>query len=1085
MRPQSFTKLVNRILREYKENGSIFGIHETLFYEPRKDAPYASELFGCKLGTPIGPAAGPNTQLTQNIIASWLSGARFIELKTVQIMDELEIGRPCIDMEDEGYNAEWSQELKLEDSVREYVKAWMLLPVIRRLLGWELPEGEDTIFNLSVGYNLEGILEPRMQRFIGTMLDASELIAEYRAELEKSFPRFADVEVPSALTNNCTLSTMHGCPPDEIGRIAKYLLEERGFHLTVKLNPTLMGPDFVRGTLNGTLGYKDIDIPDPVFEHDLKYPQALEIIRMMKASSENHSRFFGVKLSNTLAMRNYRGVMPGEEMYMSGRSLYPITVNLWNKLNKDFDGNLNVSCSAGADALNIAGFFACGALTVTMASDILKPGGSARFAQCAENLEAEMRAVGAHSPAEFARGKDASLERAAEESLKDDRYKKSYFPGPPKVSSPLGLFDCVTAPCAEQCAVCQDVPAYALQIARGDYDGALRTILAKNPLPGLTGHVCTHLCETRCTRADYDEPVAIRSLKRFAASRGKAEAAAVGVEDARKVAIIGAGPSGLAAASVLARGGCKVTIFEARERAGGMMALAPAFRLPREVLDEDVARIEALGVEIKTNTRIAEPAENLLDVGFDAVYTACGFPGDAPLGVPGDDAPGVWTALDLLGRVSRGEKPDLGKKALVVGGGNTAMDASRTAQRLTGSPVTVVYRRTREEMPAVPEERELLFEEGNWLEELAAPVRVVLKDGKAAGLECARTKLGEPDASGRRRPVPTGEFFTIEADAIVAAIGQRADVTLFTGGKIQLGKNGAVKTAPSGRTSRCGVYAGGDAVTGPSIVIAACADGMRAGESILREFGIGLPKEDGLPLPTAGELDEIRTARARKTARHHERRLPAAARRGFEPVERTFGEEEARAEAKRCLQCASVCGKCVEVCPNRANYSYTITPVTATCALLEAKGGLLAATGSEKIEIAQSAQIVHIDDFCNECGNCAAFCVHEGKPYLEKPRLCLNSEDFEAQGDNVFLIEDDAIFRREGGNTEKLTVLDRGYIYENDKVWVRMDKGYTVRGARLKGPMEGVLSLRSAVEMSVLHRGVSGSLSWLVEGAII
>lgn len=1081
MRPQSFTKLMTWILREYRENGSVFGIHKSLFFEPGESAPYASSLFGHDLASPIGPAAGPHTQLTQNILAAWLSGARFIELKTVQIMDELAFGRPCIDMEDEGYNAEWSQELKLEQSVREYVKAWVLIPVLRRLLGWESRGADGTIFNLSVGYDLKGILGPRMQRFIDTMLDASEAIGEYREELRRFFPEFADIEVENTLTDSCTLSTMHGCPPDEIGRIAKYLLEERGFHLSVKLNPTLMGPDFVRGTLNRTLGYADIEIPDPVFENDLKYPQAIEIIRMMQESADARGRFFGVKLSNTLAMHNHRGVMPGEEMYMSGRSLYPITMNLWNRLNKDLNGNLNVSYSAGADAVNAARILSCGALTITIASDTLKPGGYSRFLQCLENIESEMREKGATTLAEFAADKDRNLERDAADALVDPRYQKSYFTGPPKVASPLGLFDCVEAPCAAQCAVCQDVSAYALQISRGDYDGALETILRKNPLPGVTGYVCTHLCETRCTRADYDEAVGIRALKRFAASRGRAAMGSRRDACGRSVAVIGAGPSGLAASASLALAGFKVTVFEARDRAGGMMSIAPAFRLPKEVMDEDVRRIVDLGVEIKTSHKVRIPPENLLQMGYDAVYVACGFPKDAPLGVPGDDAEGVWTALDLLGRVAAGEKPDLGRRVLVIGGGNTAMDAARTAQRLSGNPVTVVYRRTESEMPAIEEERVLFFEEGNALEALAAPVRVAVENGRVKGLVCERTRLGEPDADGRRRPEPTGAFFTLEADSIVAAIGQSAATTLFRDGRIRLNRNGSVSVACSGRTSAGGVYAGGDAVTGPAIVIAACAEGVRAAEAICGEFGVEAPEKRGLPFPTDDELVRIRAVRARKSFRNCEAHLPVERRKGFELVEQTLGEAEAVAEAKRCMQCATVCSKCVEVCPNRANYNYAVRPLSLKLPVFAAERGGLCAVGSEHFYLAQGTQIIHIDDFCNECGNCSAFCVHEGRPYMDKPCLCLNDDDFSSQDDNVFRVEGNKIRRRMRGLEESLAVGERDYLYENEYVRVEMDKGFVVRKTELKASFEGRLSLRSAVEMSVLHEGLHNSLSWLTD----
>lgn len=1079
MRPQSLTKLLTWILREYRENGSIFGIHKSFFWEPSLDAPYASELFGDRLATPIGPAAGPNTQLAQNIVSAWLCGARFMELKTVQIMDELTIARPCIDMEDEGYNVEWSQELKLEKSAHEYIKAWVLIPVLRRLLGWEAcPDG--LIFNLSVGYNLEGILAPRMQSFIDTMLDASGEISFYRNELRTHFPDFTDVVVPNSLTNSCTLSTMHGCPPDEIGRIAAYLLEDRGFHLTVKLNPTLMGASFVRKTLNDTLGYESAAIPDAVFEHDLKYGQALEIINTMRERASACERFFGVKLSNTLAMSNGRGVMPGEEMYMSGRSLYPITMNLWNNLQSDTGGKLNVSYSAGADALNVARILSCGAFAATMASDILKPGGYARFAQCLENLGSHMKRGGASNLAEFAAAKAENLRLAAAEALLDPRYKKQYFPGAPKVSSPLEMFDCIEAPCTAQCAVCQDVPAYALQISRGDYDGALATIMKKNPLPGLTGHVCTHLCETRCTRANYDEAVGIRSLKRFAASRGRVDIKKAD-KCGRRIAVIGAGPSGLSAAYTLARAGCDVVIYEARERAGGMMALAPVFRVPAEVLDEDVARVTALGVELRTGTKVENPRE-LLGEGYDAVYVACGMPADAPLGVPGEDAAGVWGALVLLERVSCGEKPSLGKKVLIVGGGNTAMDAARTAQRLIGAPVTVVYRRTKKEMPATEEEKRLLFEEGNRLEELSSPVRAVT-DGKGAvkGLECERTRLGEPDASGRRRPEPTGEFFVLEADSIISAIGQTADEMFFKDSGIALARGGLIEAAANGRTSRMGVYAGGDAVRGPAIVISACADGIAAANSILGELGVSPLPEDGLPEAGANELDSVRARRARKSARNCEPVLPVENRKGFGLVEQTLNEDQARAEAERCLQCSSFCGKCVEVCPNRANYNYTIAPLLAPCFELEMSGGDLAIVSSTKLAIAQSTQIVHIDDFCNECGNCATFCVHEGRPYMDKPRLFLNDEDFAACGDNAFLIEGDRIFRRAGGRTESLAISDRGYLFENGDVCLTLDRGYTLTDVRVKRAPSGRVSTRSAIEMSVIHAGVRNSLSWLLD----
>lgn len=1080
MRPRSFSDLLRWIEGEYREKGSIFGIHKSLFWRPKKERFFVPDLFGGPLLSPIGPAAGPNTQLTQNIVASWLCGARYMELKTVQIMDELEFGRPCIDVEDEGYNAEWSQELKLEQSVREYIKAWLLIPVLERLLGWEGTEGAGgLIFNMSVGYNLEGILQPRMQTFISRMLDASEELGEYREVLRREFPQYADITAPSALVNSVTLSTMHGCPPDEIGRIARYLLEERKFHLFVKMNPTLLGRDEVRSILNGTLGYDGIEIPDPVFDHDLKYPQAVEIIRMMKEASARHGRFFGVKLTNTLAMYNYRRIMPGEEMYMSGRALYPVSMNLWNRLNKEFGGDLNVSYSAGADAENIAGIFSCGALTVTMASDLLKPGGYARMGQCLENLESAMERAGASDLRSFAAGKDEKLERAAAESLTSRRYRKSYYPGAPKVDSGLGLFDCITAPCMSRCAVCQDVPEYVGLIARGDYDGALAAILRRNPLPGLTGYVCTHLCQTRCTRSNYDEAVEIRALKRFAAERGRAAVPEVR-KSARRVAVIGGGPSGLGAAMKLALAGVGVTVYEARSRVGGMMAIAPVFRLPHEVLDRDVQRLKDLGVEFVLNHRVTEPPEKLLERGFDAVYVATGFPHDLPLRIEGADAKGVWTAMELLDATMDGTRPDLGRKTLVIGGGNTAMDAARTARRLTGAPVTVVYRRTRSEMPAIEEELRLLFEEGNLLEELASPVRVLVKDGRVAGLECERNALGEADLDGRRTPVPTGEKFVLDADSIVIAIGQSPDRELFANGSIALRRNGSVITTHEGRTSRSGIYAGGDLISGPDIVIRACADGARAGEAICRELGVELPPEPSLPALTREEILEVKKVRTRRSDPHKEEHLPVALREGFDLVERTLTEAAARSEAKRCLQCTSHCDKCVEVCPNRANVTYAALPTSFDVPVVALSGGRPAVVAQERFAVTQARQILHIEDFCNECGNCATFCVHQGRPYMEKPRLCLNEHDFASQDDNVWRVEPGLLRRREGGAEMRLAVTDRGYRYEDDELEATFDRGFAVESLTAKRPFEGRRSLARAAEMRVVYEGIVDALPWLL-----
>ncbi len=1120
MKVQPFDVLLNWILRELEANDSIFGIHRSLFYTPRPDAPYATEMFGQHLATPIGPAAGPHTQLSQNIVAAWLSGGRFIELKTVQIMDELEIPRPCIDMEDEGYNVEWSQELKLDQSAWEYIQAWVLIHVLRRVLGWEdTPFG--TIFNMSVGYNLEGILSPPMQHFMDRLEDASEEIAHLQTLIPDSL--LPALPIPTRLTNSVTLSTMHGCPPDEIEAIAHYLLAERGLHTYVKLNPTLLGQDAVMDILHNRLGYDEIHIPDSVFEHDLKYERAVTMLRALRQVAAERGLTFGVKLSNTLAMANHKDVLPGDEMYMSGRALYPVTMNLFLKLRREFPGTpstgsghgLDVSYSAGADALNVPTVLACGARPVTAASDLLKPGGYSRMVQWLDQVAAEMEAQGAASLDEFARNPLATLETAAAEALANPRYKKQYFPFDlPKVESGLALFDCIAAPCVAQCAVHQDVPEYAWLIARGEYDRALAVILRRNPLPGITGYVCTHLCQTRCTRNNYEQPVAIRALKRFAFERGKLGNWETGKwgdshpnlpiyqsTNPPKVAVVGSGPSGLSAAYFLALRGVRATIFEARAVPGGMCAIAPEFRIPPDVVQADVERITALGAELVLNHRVTEPPGELLAQGFNAVYLAPGFRRDAVLDIPGIEGGGVFTALRFLEVVARSEKPvgstalttSLGDKVLVIGGGNTAMDAARTAQRLTGRPATVVYRRSQAEMPAEPEELEWFFEEGNALVELASPVRVVLEEGRVAALECVRNELGEPGPDGRRRPVPVpGTEFRLEASALILAIGQKPDLAFLNGTPISFRKDGAIITNDQSQIPNTQyLYAGGDVTRGPEIIIAAAEDGRRAAEAICEQLGIGNREigKSGLPSLSEADILEVKWVRARKILQHEPEMLPVRERDGFACVEQTLSEADARAEAARCLQCSTFCDKCVEVCPNRANYTYHVEPVRWKVPVLACENGELRIENREIFRVEQARQIVHIDDFCNECGNCATFCVHKGKPYADKPRLFLEESDFQLEDDNAFFIAGaaDTIRRREGGKEARLRMQDGSLVFENARVRIELsvDGGIGALGIghwELKEAFEGTLSLREAAEMAMILRGVSDSLAFLPTG---
>ncbi len=432
MKPIGFKNLLNWIFKEVKNQNSIFGIPADQFFLPKNSK---TILFDEHLSSPLGPAAGPHTQMSQNIISAYLTGSRFFELKTVQITDNLEIDKPCIDAQDEGYNVEWSQELTLEQSFDEYLKAWFVLHLFDGLFNSNVNGNKSFIFNMSVGYDLKGIKNERMDKFIESIKDASidnkfeqykeELIARLKdrkiEELFESHFNFdkdklakliwAIQNISPRISSSVTLSTMHGCPPEEIESIAKYLIKEKGLHTYIKLNPTLLGYDWVSTKLK-TLDYK-IELERKSFDADLKFDAAINLIRILKNFAVENDREFGIKLSNTLAVKNVINALPGDEMYMSGRALYPLTINLAYKLAKEFHGEINISFSGGATSSNIKSIIDSGIYPVTLVTDLLKPGGYLRLNQIAKIIDENWKSKNEKINL-------ASLESAAKNSLQNN-----------------------------------------------------------------------------------------------------------------------------------------------------------------------------------------------------------------------------------------------------------------------------------------------------------------------------------------------------------------------------------------------------------------------------------------------------------------------------------------------------------------------------------------------------------------------------------------------------------------------------------------------------------------------------------------
>jgi heterodisulfide reductase subunit A len=482
------------------------------------------------------------------------------------------------------------------------------------------------------------------------------------------------------------------------------------------------------------------------------------------------------------------------------------------------------------------------------------------------------------------------------------------------------------SPCKSTCPAHIPVQGYIALIAQGKFREALQRVRdAGVPFVGTLGRVCYHPCETECKRADWDEAVSICALKRFAydagANHDKPEPVPVKYED--RVAVVGAGPAGLTAAYELTRRGYKVTVFDALPTPGGMLVAGiPEYRLPRDVLNHEIDYICALGMELKMNTPIGReggPSLDDLRRDYQAVFLAVGAHGSSRLGVPGEDIPGVFQAVPFLRHINMGYEADIGKRVAVIGGGNSAVDAARCALRL-GADVQLVYRRSRAEMPAAAWEVAAAESEGTKLIFLSAPVRVIEQDGHIAGIECIRMELGEPDSSGRRRPVPIrGSEYVLDVDTVIAAIGQTVE---SSGLGVETNRDRLVVDPITLETSVKGVFAGGDAVIGPASVVEAVGAGIQAAESIHRYLrGLDLREGREQDYPKAKDIQVVPTSPVKRAPREHMKELPAVERiRGFKEVELGLTEEQAIAEAQRCLSCAvcSECDQCVSACQRGA-----------------------------------------------------------------------------------------------------------------------------------------------------------------------
>ena len=977
MTPIPFDRLMNRILVEHQQ-GAVFGMQKC--YQAKNLQP--NTLFGRKLEGQIGPAAGPNTQLAQNIVASYYGGARFFELKTVQKMDGRElaacVAKPCITAEDECYNCEWSTELEVPQAYAEYVKAWFACKVMAK--EYDLGDPDAFQFNISVGYDLEGIKLPKVDRFINEMKDAkdTEIFKECKAWLLANLDRFKkvtkeDVEaIQSEIINSVTVSTLHGCPPSEIEAIASYLIQEKHLHTFVKCNPTLLGYETARAILD-EMGYDYIAFTDFHFKDDLQYSDAVPMLQRLQELAKSLNLNFGVKITNTFPVDVKNNELPSQEMYMSGKSLFALSMSVAKMLTRDFNGSLRISFSGGADYFNIERIVEAGIWPVTMATTLLKTGGYLRFIQMAELLEKNLA-----KPWEKV---DLSLvEKMIADAKRDKHMVKPVKPLPNRKSEKkVPLVDCFTMPCRDRCPIHQDITSYGRLVNEGKFKEALEVILDKNPLPFMTGNICTHTCQSACTRNHYETDVQIRSNKLIAARSGydmvlpglKQEGAVQ-----KKVGVIGAGPAGISAAFFLARAGVEVHVYDKDAVAGGVVAnVIPGFRIPAEEIQKDVNLAKQYGAQFHLGQEVNDIDAFRKENNFDAVILAIGAHKEAPLVLEKGEA---YNALHFLADFKAQDgKLNLGKNVVVVGAGNTAMDVARAAKRNAGvENVYLVYRRTKRYMPADQEELEEAIEEGVNFQELLAPF--THENGK---LLCHRMVLSDVDASGRRSVKESDEVVEIPCDTVIASIGEKVDGAFYEKNGIAVTDKGLpVLKKESNETSVAGVYAAGDGAFGASVIVKAIADAKLACEAILNKtIGTDRPSEttDEKIYGKKGNLVEPE--------------------KGLNPD-------------KRCLACDHICENCCDVCPNRANFAIKVPGV-------------------------EMHQIIHVDYMCNECGNCETFCPYNSAPYKEKFTLFHRAEEMEdSKNDGFAFVDNDGnAIVRVGGEKMNYKVGDK-----NTKLFYRL-----------------------------------------------
>lgn len=1055
MNPPSIEQLLRMILSSFDEKGEIFDIPEKLFYKHWHYHTLYTEKHGKRIHNPVGISSGPHSQMAQNIVTAWLCGARIIELKTVQPNTIPDRTKPSIDIFEGAYNCERSQELSIEQAYDQYLNAWILIHVLQHKLSLETYKLKDigTLFIMSLGYTLSDIRSDKIQWFIEKMTNCHQEKTEKIKAIKSIYPDVTKINIPDQISDSFIINTCKGCSARELEYICKFLVIDKKLHPSIKFSPKLLGYKSVMAILSAENTF-DAEINEEDFENSIQYAEALSLIEKVTAISKEMGLEMTVKISNSLACKNKTSFIPqkAEEVYLSGRALHPIAVNLAAKLQTKFEGRLNISFSGGASSMNVVNLIQSGFQSITVCTDLLKPGGYGRLNQYFNELSKTFANYQAKNIREFIlkSGNEYGVIESAMESLRnyairtlnDPAYQTNELSGHSlKSKRPLHHYDCIQAPCTEASPLNIDTSSYSYFTTKNDANKAINAILADNPLPSILGMIGDDPSRLNCVRNNYEYPVLMKEIERFIAEYEPEENTGLPGMPANGMtaAIIGGGISGLSCAWYLSRYGFAVDIYEADAHPGGMVnKFVPSFRISDSAIQKDIRRIKNAGIKILANTEIDHERFERIRKSYNFVYLATGAKESEPCKVSGDNTENVIDPITFLSNVKMDPDYAPGNNIAVIGNNWLAADAARAAIRMVGEEgyVALITTGTEKELDIDINSLKALKDEEIEIFEQTRVLRFITEDGKLHSLETIEV---EKEVNGKSKKV---KFRDIEGSEEIFRFDAAIPCTTLKPGT-QIIDEKKLKFAGNSRETKLkNVFAGGTMTDPVSSVMNAVADAKKAAREIAEKAGINVP-EELFRQEKDIDLQQLKIKRTQLDKPNFPDQIPPEERTDFKPVEQTLKPVKALKEAARCLHCDVLCNICVGVCPNNAMLGFDVNPEDIKIPSITINDEEFFVNYPEKLPIIQKHQILTINDWCNDCGNCTTFCPTAGSPNKDKLRVHFRHESFNKDSEGLLLTRNGNyhdLTLKKNGNLAMLTENWDAFIFENDNCMAVLDK---------------------------------------------